>query len=256
MSEQISQELLKIMNEVVDNETTIAKIEASIFVRENERKINEKVAYLYNMILVEAKNFGQRQDNYFEDINLIITHYKQKLNLVYDESYCQYVNIQNELQEANSNRRLVMIQYQKLINEIEARDGIEVFQDVKESLKEKNKNYQIVRQMCEDQFLKAQQKFEKMVEENFLISSKSLQLVSEQNVWQRFCSKFSNIFHGSQKYQAVLKNYHKSVDNIEAGQMVKQMRNDIVEFVADIIEIKGVDENELEENARIGGRND
>ena len=105
MSEQISQELLKIMNEIADNETTIAKIEASIFVRENERKINEKVAYLYNMVLVEAKNFGQRQDDYFEDINLIITHYKQKLNLVYDEFYCQYVNIQNEFQEANSNKK-------------------------------------------------------------------------------------------------------------------------------------------------------
>ena len=76
MSEQISQELLKIMNEMANNEATIAKIDASIFVRDSERKINEKVAYLYNMINIEAKNFNQRQDDYYEDINIKIDSLK------------------------------------------------------------------------------------------------------------------------------------------------------------------------------------
>ena len=33
------------------------------------------------------------------------------------------------------------------------------------------------------------------------------------------------------------------------------MRDDIVEFVANILEISGINESELEENVRLGGRN-
>ena len=195
MSEQISQELLKIMNEIANNEATIAKIDASIFVRESERKINEKVAYLYNMINVEARNFNQRQDDYFEDINLIISHYKQKLNLVYDEYYCHYVNIQNELQEASANKRIAMVNYQKLINEIESGENNKGALDSKEEIKEKNSIYNNIINMCQSKFIESREKFEKMIEEDFLISSNSLQIISEQNIFQRiFRKNFTKLF--------------------------------------------------------------
>lgn len=255
MSEQISQELLKIMNEIANNEATIAKIDASIFVRESERKVNEKVAYLYNMINIEAKNFNQRQDNYYEDINLIISHYKQKLNLVYDEFYCHYVNIQNEFQEASANKRIAMINYQKLVNEIENGENNKSNLELKESIKEKNDIYNRIIDMCQSKFLETQEKFEKMIDKYFEISSQSLQLISEQSVFQRIWNKLLNIFDGAKKYTAVLKDYHKSIDNIDAYQIVEQMRNDIVEFVANILELRGIDENELDENVRLGGRN-
>lgn len=255
MSEQISQELLKIMNEMANNEATIAKIDASIFVRDSERKINEKVAYLYNMINIEAKNFNQRQDDYYEDINLIISHYKQKLNLVYDEFYCHYVNIQNEFQEASANKRIAMINYQKLVNEIENGENNRSNLDLKESIKEKNDIYNKIIDMCQSKFLETQEKFEKMIDKYFEISSQSLQLISEQSVFQRIWNKLLNIFDGAKKYTAVLKDYHKSIDSIDAYQIVEQMRNDIVEFVANILELRGIDENELDENVRLGGRN-
>lgn len=255
MSEQISTELLKAMNDIADNETTAAKIDAAIFIRESERLVNEKVAYLYNMLKVEAKNCSQKQENYFEDVNMIITHYKQKLNMVYDEYYCQYSNIQNELQEANANRRIAMINYQKIVNKSEsiALQSKDIKQ--KEELKKKNENCQKIINMCNLKFDNTREKFENMINEDFLIISKSLQLVSEQNVFQKFFSKFSNIFNGKQKYENILKEYNKIVNNIDSYEIVGQMRDDTVEFVADILEIRGIDESKLEENARIGGRN-
>ena len=253
MSEQVSTELLKAMNEIADNETTSAKIDAAIFIRESENMVNEKVAYLYNMLKIEAKNCGQKQDRYFEDINLIITHYKQKLNMVYDEFYCQYVNIQNELQEANSNKRIGMINYQKLVNAEESNVPQAKIAEKKSEIKRKNEVYKQIVNMCNDEFATSRDKFEKMITTDFSIMSKSLQLYSEQNVFQKFFSKIGNIFNGSSKYQKILKDYNKIVNNIDSHEIVTQMRDDTVEFVADVLEVSGVSKEELEENARIGG---
>lgn len=255
MSEQVSTELLKVMNEIADNETVIAKIDASIFLRESEQRINEKVAYLYNMMKIEAKNCNQKQDLYFDDVNLIITHYKQKLNMVYDEFYCQYVNIQNELQEANNNRRIAMINYQKLVNMSEnSASQNSVFQQ-KENIRKKNQDNKKIIEMCNTEFVVSRENFEKMMEEEFIVTSKSLQLFSEQNIFQKAFRKFSNIFNGSKRYTDILKEYHKTIHNIDSQKSVEQMRNQTIEFVADVIEIRGIEENGLEENARIGGRN-
>ncbi|MBR2290234.1 MAG: hypothetical protein IJ867_06585 [Clostridia bacterium] len=253
MGEQVSTELLKILNDMANNETTAAKIDASIFIRESQMMINEKVAYLYNMLKVEAKNCSQRQDAYFEDINLMITHYQQKLNMVYDEFYCQYVNIQNELQEANNNRRIAMINYQKLVNQSENGTPQKNILEQKENLKKKNTAYQTIVNMCNEEFVRSREKFETMINEDFLIMSKSLQLASERNIFQKIISKFSNIFNGSQKYAAILKNYHKMIHDIDSQEDVEKMRNDTIEFVADVLEVRGIEESEQEEYARLGG---
>lgn len=255
MSEQISTELLKVMNEIADNEATSTKIDASIFIRESENLINEKIAYLYNMLKVEAKNCNQKQDYYFDDVNLIITHYKQKLNMVYDEFYCQYVNIQNELQEAKTNKRIAMINYQNLVNKSESSELIPNEIEQKEEIKKKNEIYQKIINMCNEKFADSKLSFEKIINEEFIVSSKSLQIVSEQNIFQKLFNKFSNIFTGSKKYTEILEQYHKTINKIDSHDIVEQMRNDTVEFVADILEIKGIEESGLEENARIGGKN-
>lgn len=255
MSEQVSAELLKVMNEIADNEATASKIDASIFIRESENLINEKIAYLYNMMKVEAKNCNQKQDFYFDTVNLIITHYKQKLNMVYDEFYCQYVNIQNELQEAKNNRRIAIINYQKLVNSEEKNNSMPNVINKKQEIKNKNNVYKEIIDMCNSKFVNSKETFEKMIEEEFLITSKSLQIVSEQNIFQRLFGKFANIFGGAKKYTEILDEYNKSINKIDSHEIVEQMRNDTVEFVADILEMRGIDENGLEENARVGGRN-
>lgn len=252
MNEQINTELIKAMNEMANNEATVAKIEASIFVRESERLVNEKVAYLYNMIKIDSKNCNQRQDTYFDDEKLIISHYKQKLNMVYDEFYCQYANIQKELQEANNNRKLALIHYQKKVNqEDNAFDD-----DQKEDLRRRNETYKKIVEMCNSKFESSRESFEKMIEEEFKISSKSLQIISEQNIFQRIISRFSNLFTGNKKYLEILSEYNKAINNIDSHEIVEKMRNDTIEFVADVIEVKGIDETELEENVRIGGKNE
>lgn len=252
MSEKISTELLKVMNEIVNNETTASKIDASIFIRNSQNLINQKIAYLYNMIKVEAKNCRQNQEYYFDDIELIITHYKQKLNMVYDEFYCQYVNIQNEIQEAKNNRRIAMINYQKLINGQEEK-AISGNEDKKETLKKKNETYKQIINKCNLKFEEIEEKFNKMINEEFVISSNSLQIASEQNIFQRLFSKISNIFNGGKKYNDILNEYNKMINNIDSHEIVVQMREDTVNFVADLLEIRGNYEDGLED-VRLGGK--
>ena len=295
MSEQISTELLDVMNEIVNNEAIIFKIDASIFIRNIQNIINEKVAYLYNMLKIEAKNCRQKQDNYYEDIELIITHYKQKLNMVYDEFYSQYVNIQSEIQEAKNNRRIAIINYQKLINNKEeilksqeyqdflsqkqkllyklnlANNQIEynkIYQEIskldsplkndkeiKEVIKNKNEIYKKIIDKCNNKFEEISKKFENMINEEFVITSKSLQMICEQSIFKRLTDRIFNIFTGSKKYVEILKDYNKIINNIDSRELLDQMRNDIIEFIADIIEMRGFDESELEA-ARIGGKYD
>lgn len=294
MSEQISNELLDVMSEIANNEAIIFKIDASIFIRNIQLIINEKVAYLYNMLKIEAKNCRQKQDNYYDDIELIITHYKQKLNMVYDEFYSQYVNIQSEIQEAKNNRRIAIINYQKIINNKEeilksseyqdflsqkqkllyklnlANTQIEynmIYQEIskldsplkndkelKEVIKNKNEVYKKIIDKCNKKFEEISKKFENIINKEFVITSNSLQMICEQSLFKRLTGRFLNIFTGAKKYVGILKEYNKLINNIDSQELLTQMRNDIIEFIADILEIRGFNENELEV-ARIGGKN-
>ena len=254
MSESVSQELLKAMNEIADNDTKIYKIEASIFIRSSQDIVNEKVAYLYNLLKIEAKNCFQRHDDYFDDLELIISHFKQKLNMVYDEFYCQYVNIQNELQEAKNNKRIVMINYQKLINDNPNSTQTE-FLKKKEELIKKNELYKKIIEKCNLQFEESKNKFEEMVNREFLLSSKALQVISEQNFIQRLFSKIASLFNGKKKYTEIVKEYNKIVNNIDSHELVETMRNDTINFVTGILVMRGIKEENFEESVRIGEEN-
>ena len=291
MSEQINKELLTIMNEMTDNESIIAKMDAAIFIKNSEKIINEKVAYLFNMLKIEAKNFKQKEENYFDDINGIITQYKQKLNMVYDEFYCQYVNIQNEIQEARMNRKIAMINYQKLINHKEnvldskeykmflskkqdllyklklantQKEYNEIYQkisalkspwnddsDMKEIIRKKNEMNKEIIHKCNEKFLELQEKFEKMINEKCVVTSKSLQLISEQNVFQKLLGKVTIFFNGRKKYTEILNQYRTNINHIEVHTLVQEIRQDTIEFVADVLQMREMDEEGLE-NARIG----
>ena len=293
MSEQINTELLDVMNEIANNEAIIFKIDASIFIRNIQIIINEKVACLYNMLKVEAKNCRQNQDNYYDDIELIITHYKQKLNMVYDEFYSQYVNIQSEIQEAKNNRRIAIINYQKLINNKEeilksseyqdflsqkqkllyklnlANTQIEynmIYQEIskldsplkndkelKDVIKNKNEIYKKIIDKCNKKFEEISKNFENMINKEFVITSNSLQMICEQSLFKRLTDRLFNIFTGGKKYVGILKEYNNLINNIDSRELLNQMRNDIIEFIADILEMRGFNESELEV-ARIGGK--
>ena len=179
MSNQVSQELLKAMSEISNNETIISKIDSAIFIRTSQNIINEKVAYLYNLLKIEARNCNQRQEDYFEDIDLIITHFKQKLNMVYDEFYCQYVNILNELQEARNNKRIAIINFQKIIS-IHQRKPLSDINERKSDIIKKYKIYEQIIEKCKLKFKESKESFEKMVNDEFLITSKSYRLLQSK----------------------------------------------------------------------------
>ena len=254
MSENVSAELLNVLNEIVENEVKIAKIDAAIFQKNSKRLINEKVAFLFNMVKAEAKNYGQSDDFYFDDINLIVSHYNQKLNMVYDEYYCQYTNILNELQEARNNRRIAMINYQKSVNKSENNNSFED-NSIKEELREKNNIYKEIIDKCNKKFEENEIEFEKMLNEEFVITSKSLQIFCEKNFFQRIFFKISNLFGGEKKYTEVLAQYNKRINGIDSYEIIEKMRNNTINFVADILKIRGIDESDLQENARLGGLN-
>ena len=244
MSKQISVEILKAMNEIANNEIMIAKLDAAIFVKNCQNMINEKIAYLYNMMKIEAHNCNQKKDDSFKEIEFIITIYKQKLELVYDVFYEQYANIQNELQEANTNRKIAIIHYQNIINELE--ENSEMNLETKKIIeKKKNENYHKVIQMCKEKFDQLFDNFEKVIMEEFSISSNSLQIISEQNILQKMVRKFSNLFQGKKKYTIILEEYKRKIGNINTNNITQKIKSDTIEFIADIMEIKEIDLDEL-----------
>ena len=239
MSKKISEELLKIMNEIADIENTISKIDAAIFVRTSSRIIKEKVAYLHNILHEEANIYGQSEEKYYEEIQFIINHYTQKLNMVYDEFYCQYVNIQNELQEARLNKDFIMINYQKTINKNE--QGLNLseveFEKTKKKLRVNNEIYNKVVSKCNEKFGICKAKFEKRINDDFLIIS-TLQIMNDKNIFQKIKYKITNLFSGSLKYTEILGKYNSKVDKIDATEIVNQMREETIDFVTEIVELR------------------
>lgn len=238
MSKEVSNELLKVMNDIAENQSTIAKIDASIFLKESNRIINERIAYLFSALKIEAKNYNQSQDKFFEKINSIINNYKKHLNIVYDELYCQYINIQNELQEANNSKRIIMINFQKLINQVEHTNVQNMDIEQKEKLKKNNEVYNKIIEMCKAEFEKSRINFENIINEKFSITSNSLKLISEQTALQRFLGKITNIFNGKKKFAEILKEYEKIVNELESNFIIEQIRNETVEFVKSILNYK------------------
>lgn len=285
MSEQISKALLKIINDISDTESTISKIDGAIFVRNNEKIINEKVAYLYNLLQAEAKFYDQNQDVHSDDMQLIISHYKQKLNMVYTEFYTQYVNIQNEIQEARLNQKIAMINFQKIINnrenalksreyqeftnkkqmlvqklklannkseydniykEIsELKSPVKNIEELKTELKAKNELYEKIIEKCNQKFGSCKIKFENQINHEFLIAS-SLQVVDENNWFEKVKKRLINFFTGFKKYEKILKEYHKRVDKIDEREIMEEMRNDTIDFITEILELRSFGNNSLE----------
>ncbi len=249
MSEQISKELVKIFNEMADLQNKIYKIEAALFIRNSNKIIEEKISYLSKLLDIEAQNYHQNKENFYENINLIISHYKQKLNMVYDEFYCQYVNIQNELQEARLNKQVVMSNYQKIINEIEngSQSGKD-YNKLKNNLKEKNELYNKIIDKCNEKFGICVAKFEQRINDEFLITTTALQVRTEVNVFQKFLNIISNIFNGKKRYSEVLSGFIKKVDKIDSQELVSQMREDTIDFVAELLELRGYSSESFDEN--------
>jgi len=250
MNEQLNKELLKIINDIGEIESTISKIDGAIFIKNSEKLMNEKITYLCNLLQVEAGSFGQNKDNYFDNVERIIAHYKQKLNMVYDEFYCQYVNIQNEIQEARISQRVVMINYQKLINQKQLmsnspefanyiqkkkdlttrlnlsntkieydeiynrikslKSPIEKIEQKKIKLKEQNELYKNIIEKCNQKFDRCRAKFEQEINNEFLIAS-ALEIANEKNIFKKIIYKISNIFTGGKKYLELLENYSKKI---------------------------------------------
>jgi hypothetical protein len=249
MSEQISKDLLMIMNDITNIEATILKIDAAIFVRSSEKIINEKVAYLYNIIQAEASTYGQNQDEFHDKLEEIISLYREKLSLVYDEFYLQYANIQNELQEARLKQNNGMINYQKLINDREKglsteANKINIMHENKEKLKENNEIYNKIVRKCLEKFNICKAKFEKIINNEFLIIS-TLQVSNDINIFQKIKYKLFNIFNGKKRYTDVLDEYIKKVENINVQEIVEQMREETIDFVTELLELGDFENSSL-----------
>lgn len=286
MSDIISKSLLKIVNEIGDMESTISKIDAAIFVRNNDKVINEKVAYLYNLLISECNVYFQKSDEYYDKINLIISNYKTKLNTLYDEFYCQYVNIQNEIQEARINKKIALINYQKLINDKEKVVSSEEYQnfidkkkeliyklqisndqkeynevyntinslkspvkndeDLKKALIEKSKLYDEIIEKCKEQFNKCKENFESKIDKLFLIDA-NLEVINENNIFQKLRNKIVYLFLGKKKFEEVLDNYNQKIQLINERNVIDEIRNETIDFVTDILELRNLNEDELKQ---------
>lgn len=235
MSQKVSEMLIKMLNEVTTMETTASKIDAAIFVRKSSKLIEEKISYLYNLIGLEAKSYNQNIDKYFEKIENIVKIYREKLQVVYDEIYLQYVNIQNEISEARLNQKVSIINYQKVINDEETKTIPN--QSLKDKIKNKNDIYSQIIEKCNKQLEICSSNLEKQIDSKFAVAN-TLQVINENNLFIKIKNIILNLFSGTKMYLKVLSEYEKNVRNIDTESIIKGLRNETVEFVTDILEIK------------------
>ncbi len=237
MSQKVSQALIRLLNEISSTETTLSKVQAVIFVKKSEKIIEEKIKYLYNLLHLEASQYNQSSANYKDLVESIIKTYKDKLYIVYDELYLQYVNIQNEIGDARLNQKVAMINFQKIINdsEINKKD----YTRVKEKLKNKNELYDKIIKKCEEQFSICMTNFEDQINNAFFIEN-SLITVDENNIFSKIKHAIINLFKGKRLYKEALLSYQTKIDKIDVENIVNNFRNQTIEFVTDILEIKDI----------------
>lgn len=237
MSQKVSQALIRLLNEISSTETTLSKVQAVIFVKKSEKIIEEKIKYLYNLLHLEASQYNQSSANYKDLIESIIKTYKDKLYIVYDELYLQYVNIQNEIGDARLNQKVAMINFQKIINdsEINKKD----YTRVKEKIKNKNELYDKIIKKCEEQFSICMTNFEDQINNAFFIEN-SLITVDENNIFSKIKHAIINLFKGKRLYKEALLSYQTKIDKIDVENIVNNFRNQTIEFVTDILEIKDI----------------
>lgn len=241
MSEKVSQALIKMLNEITNIETILSKVNAAIFIKKSENMMKEKISYLYNLLQMEASSFNQKPDKEFNLVDSIINTYRKKLNIVYDELYLQYVNIQNEIGDARLKQKAAMINYQKVVNdqELNSKD----YNNLKLKIKNKNDVYEKIIKKCEEQFKKCIDDFESQIDNNFYIES-NLKIIDENRIFTKLKNIIVNFFVGSSLYKETLDKYQAKVDNIDTEKIVENFRNETIEFITDILEIKEI---ELEE---------
>lgn len=235
MSQKVSQALIKALNEETSIETTISKVQAAIFVKKSEKMIQEKITYLYNLLNLESSQYKQNSESQRELVESIIKIYKDKLYIVYDELYLQYVNIENEIEDARLNQKVALLNFQKIINdsEINKKD----YKSLKEKLKNKNELYDEIIRKCEKQFATCMTNFEDQINNTFFIEN-NLIVVDENSIFSKIKHMISNLFNGKKLYKEALDNYKKEVDNINTEKIINDFRNQTIEFVTDILEIK------------------
>lgn len=238
MSEKVSQALLNLLNEIASTETMNSKVKAAIFVKKSETIMKEKVSYLYNLLQVEASSYGQKPEKQFDRVGTIIDKYRGKLDKAYSELYLQYLNIQKEIGEAKTSQKVSMINYQRVINESEKTS--KTYRELKDKIKKQNDAYEEIINKCEKQFENIVDKFQEKINENFFIES-NLKIKDENNVFSKIKNAILNFFNGSTRYKESLERYEAKVDNIDIDKIIKELREETIDFVTDILEIK--DEN-------------
>ena len=244
MSEQVSTALIKLLEKTNSIETDFYKVSASIFIKKCEKIIQEKIAYLYNLLQLEAKNYAQKDDDNYKATEDIISLYKEKLDSIYEEFYLQYINVQNEIGNAEINQRVNLINYQKIINDSEVNK--KNYDSLKKKIKNKYNLNEEIAQKCQEQFEICMIDFEQVMNTNFNIEA-NLPVVND-NLLQKIKTKISNLLNGNKKYMEALKRYENNVNNINTEEIINETREKTVDFVAEILEMKDeiLEENKVE----------
>ena len=85
--------------------------------------------------------------------------------------------------------------------------------------------------------------FEKKVNEAFLIEDTLI--VANNNFFVKLKNKILNFFKGSKKYKEVLNSYSSKVDLINYQKIIDELREETVDFVTEILEMRDVDDLEF-----------
>jgi len=278
------------LSQIINNQGNInfdlTKVEAAIFVRKSKSIIDEKVNYLSNILNSEAKRFDQNMFDHHK-AKVILSEYKNKIIRIYNEYYMNYVDIQNLLDKVKLNKKVVVLNYQKIVKDRESQlksvdyqiflkqkqmlnyklklsnnvdeynTNLKKSQELKSPIrdikllekqyKKKYEMYENAEEKCGKKLSGFVVDFENNINNIFLIS-KSLQKIEENSLFNKVKSKIVNLFVGNKKFEESLAIYSKKVNQIDEKSIISKINKDAVSFIFDINKGQGWEgDEEIEE---------
>jgi len=106
---------LEKINKLAEIENALASIDVAIYLKEDNKSIDEKIQSISIAIDEKAKFYGQKEEKYADEKKSILNNFEEALNKVKEEYDVQYANIQMEKQEAEANMKIVASNHQSLI---------------------------------------------------------------------------------------------------------------------------------------------
>ena len=243
MDKSLGVRLADEIKEVCEIEATKTQLESCLF----SKKINDKINNGANSIEISLKSgaevYGVNYNNYYDKIESIKSKYLIDANNLSKEYEFQFVNLQLELRELLSNQKIALVNAKKCLD-LKKEQTDKNFSDAYNKEKEKYLGkFYLYNSLIKDCEFKIQNCMTETYSEidNVINEMSEMQIaVDNENFFNKFINKITNIFSGKSKFESKLGEFEEKANSLSNDNIFKieRIKNNTVSLVEDILNKK------------------